>query len=484
MTHVFLSYYPLLMKFDCNPTLDTRATFLDISKAFGKVWHEGLIFKLQSYGIYDNLLLLLKNYLKDRKQRVVLNGQSSSWENILAAVPLLFLIYINDLPEGKIFPDDTSIFSKIEDKNISAIQLNKDLKVISNWAYQWKMLFNTDPNKQALEVHFSQKRDKENYPSLTFNGDKVQSVPCQKHLGLILDSKLDFNEHITNKISKCNKIIGVMKKLSSTLSRKTLLTIYKSFVRTNLDYADIIYDKPLNEAFQNKFEMVQYRAALVITGAFKGTSRDRLYEELGLESLANRRWSRRLFFFHKILNGVSPLYLRSYLHNNTEVIYQTRSSSSTKIKPFSARTKNFETFFYLYCLKEWSNLSDEIRNIVSLNKFKKTILNFIGPIENSVFAIHDTNDIKLLTRLRLNFTHLNEHKFRHGFRDMIDPMCKCGKEPETTLHYLLRCNIHSSHRTELLNDICAINSSISDFPENKLLNTLLYGSEDFNNDAN
>ena len=69
---------------------------------------------------------------------------------------------------------------------------------------------------------------------------------------------------------------------------------------------------------------------------------------------------------------------------------------------------------------------------------------------------------------------------------MIDPMCKCGKEPETTLHYLALscCNIHSAHRTELLNEICTINSSISDFPENKLLNTLLYGSEDFNNDTN
>ena len=123
-------------------------------------------------------------------------------------------------------------------------------------------------------------------------------------------------------------------------------------------------------------------------------------------------------------------------------------------------------------------------NIVSLNKFKTTILNFIIPKENSVFAIHDTNGIKLLTRLGLNFTTLNEHKFRHGFRDMIDPMCKCGREPETTLHYLLCCNIHSSHRAELLNDICAINSSISDFPENKLLNTLSYGSEDLNNDTN
>ena len=224
--------HEIYKNFGCNPTLVTRATFLDISKAFDKVWHEGLIFKLQSYGIEGNLLLLLRNYLKDRKQRVVLNGQSSFWENIVAGVPqgsvlgpLLFLIYINDLPEGitsvyKIFADDTSIFSKIED-NISAIQLNKDLKVTSNWAYQWKMLFNPDPNKQALEGHFSQKRDRENYPSLTFNSDKVQSVPCQNHLGLILDSKLDFNEHINNKISKCNKMIGVMKKLSSTLSRKT-----------------------------------------------------------------------------------------------------------------------------------------------------------------------------------------------------------------------------------------------------------------------
>ena len=167
-----------------------------------------------------------------------------------------------------------------------------------------------------------------------------------------------------------------------------------------MDYADIICDKPLNEAFKNKLETVQNRAALLITVAFKGTSRDRLYEELGLESLANRRWSRRLFVFHKILNGLSPLYLRSYLHNNTEVIYQTRSSSSSKIKSFSAGTKNFEISFYRYSLKEWSNLSEEIRNIVSLNKFKKKILTFIRPKENSVFAIHDTNGVKLLTRLR------------------------------------------------------------------------------------
>ena len=150
------------------------------------------------------------------------------------------------------------------------------------------MLFNPDHNKQAVEILFSKKRhEKDNYPPLNFNDNKVQTAISQKHLGLVLDSKLDFNEHISNKINKCNKIIGIMKKLSLFLSRKTLLTIYKSFVRPNLDYADIIYDKPFNESFEAKIEKIQYRAAPVITGVIKGTSHDRLYQEIVLESLAD-----------------------------------------------------------------------------------------------------------------------------------------------------------------------------------------------------
>ena len=93
------------------------------------------------------------------------------------------------------------------------------------------MLFNPDPNKQAVEILFSKKGEKYNYPPQTFNGDIVQIAISQKHLGLVLDSKLDFNEHISHKINKCSKIKGILKKLSLFLSRKTLLTIYKSLVR-------------------------------------------------------------------------------------------------------------------------------------------------------------------------------------------------------------------------------------------------------------
>ena len=136
------------------PSVDIRGVFLDISKTFDKVWHDGLIFKLQMYSIDGKLLKLLKSYLKDRQQRVLLNGETSSWKNVLAGVPqrsvlgpLLFLIYINDLTDGltticKIFADDTSLFLKAINKKKPEIEPNKDLKLINQWAYQWKTLFN------------------------------------------------------------------------------------------------------------------------------------------------------------------------------------------------------------------------------------------------------------------------------------------------------------------------------------------------------
>ena len=132
-----------------------------------------------------NLLETLTNFLNDRKQRVVLNGQNSKWANIEAGVPeglilgpLLFLIYINDLPDNlisnsKLFADDTSLFSVINDKHLRANKLNQDLNRINNWAFQWKMSFNPDPSKQAQEVIFSRKLEKSTHPTLSFNNNTL-----------------------------------------------------------------------------------------------------------------------------------------------------------------------------------------------------------------------------------------------------------------------------------------------------------------------
>ena len=111
------------------------------------------------------------------------------------------------------------------------------------------------------------------------------------------------------------------------------------------------------------------------------------------------------------------------------------------------RSNAFNLPFYLCSSKEWCALSEEIQNIVSVNKFKEIIVSFIWPKMNSVFVIHELKGSKLMARLRLNFSHLNEHKFRYSFRDTVDLMCECDLETETTIHFLLRCTLYSTTGT-------------------------------------
>ena len=111
----------------------------------------------------------------------------------------------------------------------------------------------------------------------------------QKHLGTFLDTKLDFQEHLKSIFSEVNKTIGLLRELHHILPRSPLFTIFKSFIRPHLDYGDIIYDQAYNASFHQKLDSIQYKAALAITGAIRGTSKEKLYDELGLETLEKRR---------------------------------------------------------------------------------------------------------------------------------------------------------------------------------------------------
>ena len=156
--------------------------------------------------------------MTNRQQSVLLNGWTSKWTNILAGVPqcsalglLAFLIYINNLPDGlksiwKVFADDTSLYSKNNDIDTSNIDINNNLIKISIWAYQWKTSFHPDINKQAIEVYFPQWHAKSFPPPIIFKHNNVLNSSCRKHLGLVLDSKLSFNEHVNQKINKYNRI--------------------------------------------------------------------------------------------------------------------------------------------------------------------------------------------------------------------------------------------------------------------------------------
>ena len=156
----------------------------------------------------------MKDFLSCIKQRVVLNVQHSSWPDVKMGVlqrsilgPLLFLIYINNLPNGwnsnaKLFVDDTSLFSVVHDITDSANLLNSNLSKIEEWGVQWKMSFNPNSTKQAQEIIFSRKTSQRNHPGLMFNNSIVNVTTIHKHLGMIFDSKLSFDEHLKSVLKK------------------------------------------------------------------------------------------------------------------------------------------------------------------------------------------------------------------------------------------------------------------------------------------
>ena len=311
---------------------------------------------MKQNGIKGNLLETLTNFLNDRKQRVVLNHQHSKWANIKAGVPqgsilspLLFLIYINDLTDNlisnsKLSVDDTSIFSVINNKHLSANKLNQDLNRLNNWAFQWKMSFNPHPSKQAQEVIFSHKLQKSTHPTLSFNNNTVTQSVTQKHLGMLLDTRLDFQGYSKSIFNKVNKTIGLLRKFHNTLPRVPLLTIYKSFIIPDLDYGDVIYDQTCNVSFHQKLESIQYNSVLAIMGAIRGTSTEKLYNELGLETLEKRRWYRKLCCFYKVYKSHSLKYLFNIIPV-TVSRYNTRNTNN--IPQFKVKQNFFRNSFSL-----------------------------------------------------------------------------------------------------------------------------------------
>ena len=249
---------------------------------------------MKTYSVTGPLLLLIESCLSSRQQRVILNGKSSDWSFITAGVPqgsvlgsLFFLIYINDpvddvSSDAKLFADDTSLFTVVYNETVVADQLNRDLKVVTDWAYQWKMQFNPDINKQAVQAIFSQKRTKLIHPPLFFNDALVVIKDEQKHFGMVLDSALNFRSHVREKIS-AQKGYGVIRYLSKYVLRDVWDQMYKLYVCPHLDSGDIIYHKSDPELileFTKKLETVQYSVAFAVSGAWRGTNNCKFYKEL------------------------------------------------------------------------------------------------------------------------------------------------------------------------------------------------------------
>ena len=179
-------------------------------------------------------------------------------------------------------------------------------------------------------------------------------------------------------------------------------------------------------------------------------------------------------FFYKILKGLSPKYLTLYLQLQNSSICQTKYCKTVKqfnlpnqklskniVKQTASRTDNFNNSFFSHCSQEWSNFSDDTKSWPSQISFKKALLSFVKTFKVSVFAIHDNSGIRLLTRLRQNFSHLNEYKFRHNFLDAINPMCSCGQKLQPTQNHVIS-------RSKLLKNVYNLDQTLRNYDDDHL----------------
>ena len=232
-----------------------------------------------------------------------------------------------------------------------------------------KKEFNPDPTKQTTEVLFSCKRSSPNHPQLIFNETAVAKIKDQKHLCLLLDSRLSFEKHLNEKIIKAKKNVGILKHLSKFLPLKTLDQMYKALVRSHLDYCFIIYHTPSHQnqaplgvtlnSLMEKVERIQYQAALAISGIWRGLSRSKLYDELGWETLSDGGRCRRILQIHRIFDHKTPSYLNDKLPpkcralfsgntRNTEMICKSNRNMNSFL-PDAIASWNRNCFFIKHC---------------------------------------------------------------------------------------------------------------------------------------
>ena len=188
------------------------------------------------------------------------------------------------------------------------------------------------------------------------------------------------------------------------------------------------------------------------------------------------RWFRRLCCFFKILNNQAQGYFYSFYFSPNRY-YNTRKYS--KIRQIFCRTETFSNSFLPQTIREWNNFDTSICQAPSYSVFFKTLFDFIRPTANSTFGTNNPSGLKLLTRLRVSFSHLREHKFKHNFQDTLNPLCPCSLEAEGTYYLFMRCQNFSNQRNVLFDNLNSINLGILKISENEIVQVLLFGNRFF-----
>jgi hypothetical protein len=357
--------------------------YTDFEKAFDKVPHKRLLNKLASYGIDSDTIEWIKAFLCFRKQRVKLNGKFSEWNLVLSGIPqgsilgpLLFIIFINDLPEFcenstdiYLFADDAKICKHIYSQSDQQL-LQHSVDKIQQWSDIWKLKLNI--NKCKVVCYGRDRSTQGNYYMTIDSKDIIlEQVDHFKDLGVIFDSHLSFQHHCHEKISKAYSILGIIKRNFTYLTPAALVQIYKSMVRSHLEYAQSVW-YPYRQKLVEDLEKVQKRATKLVTSLKNLPYSERL-KCLKLPSLKYRRYRGDMIEVYKIISGKYD--------DNIAIDLDLIKDSRTRGNVFKLKNKCFhydirKFSFAVRIVNVWNSLPNKVVMANTVDTFKRRLDTF------------------------------------------------------------------------------------------------------------
>ncbi len=379
-TQLLLTMQDLLERKDKTRS-QTDIGVLDFAKAFDKVPHGRLINKLRIYGIDEQIARWIESFLGNRTQNVIVDGAESEYAAVRSGVPqgtvmgpLLFLLFINDLPsvvdpgtEVRLFADDCLVYRSIHSLK-DQIQFQLDLDALHKWGKLWGMKFN------AKKCHILTVTNKEQPLSKFYelDGTILDHVDSATYLGILIHESLRSTEHVRNTVTKCSRRLGFLRRNLKNCPQELRKVAYLSLVRSAAEYGAAAWD-PFLEGDKVALERVQNRAIRWVCGLRprERTSITRLRGELKWPTLERRRKDIRLLYMFKILNNEIAL-TPEQLHLDRSD-QRTRARHNRKLRVKRARTEELKNSFVYRTVPQWNQLPASIAEASSIDQFKSRL---------------------------------------------------------------------------------------------------------------
>ena len=357
--------------------------FLDLSKAFDTVNHSILLEKLTCYGFHTDTIKWFSSYLFERKQQCLVNGQLSSPKIIKCGVPqgsilgpLLFLMYINDLPnclkysKPRMFADDTYITTTGNSLTQVINFVNSDLSYISEWLLANKLSLNITKTEHMFIGSDDMLNKISDAVAVHFGNNPIKRVHKSKSLGIIIDERLSWTDHIDVLSRKVSSAIGGLRQARPFVDLKTAKTIYNSLIEPLFDYCDVVWDT-IGAVPSTRLQKLNNRAARVITQTGYEVRSSDIRNQLGWSTLDERRQNHKSIMMYKVLNGIAPAYLKRYFSYGADTSRYFLRGSGVNLSLPKPNTDYMKKIFKLSGAKLWNSLPVQLKLLPTLSTFKR-----------------------------------------------------------------------------------------------------------------